>query len=133
MSEALNGMKKAPPAADPEAYVAALAGWQRALVEDIRATVRKSTRLEEVIRWGNLVYLSNGPALLIRAETERVLFGFWRGQQMRDIEPRLKPGGQYEMATVELREGDEIAAATVRRLVKKAMRLNAALGDPTRT
>jgi hypothetical protein len=125
-------MKKAVPAADPEAYVEALTGWQRPLVEGIRATVRKSTRLEEVIKWGNLVYLSSGPALMIRAEDERVLFGFWRGQQMRDIEPRLKPGGKYEMATVELREGDGIAPATVRRLVKKAMRLNAALGDPTR-
>lgn len=125
-------MQKVAPAADPEAYLEALSGWQRPLVEGIRATVRKSTRLEEVIKWGNLVYLSNGPAFMIRAEAERVLFGFWRGQQMRDIEPRLKPGGQYEMATVELREGDEIAPATVRRLVKKAMRLNAALGDPTR-
>ena len=125
-------MQKAAPAASPEAYVDALTGWQRLLVEGIRATVRKSTRLEEVIKWGNLVYLSNGPAFMIRAEAARVLFGFWRGQQMRDIEPRLKPGGQYEMATAELREGDEIAPATVRRLVKKAMRLNAALGDPTR-
>jgi hypothetical protein len=124
-------MEKAAPAANPEAYVAALTGWQRALVEGIRATVRKSTRLEEVIKWGNLVYLSNGPALMIRAEPERVLFGFWRGQKMRDIEPRLKPGGQYEMATVEFGEGDTIDAAIVRRLVKKAMRLNAALGDPT--
>ena len=125
-------MQKAAPAASPEAYVDALTGWQRLLVEGIRATVRKSTRLEEVIKWGNLVYLSNGPAFMIRAEAERVLFGFWRGQQMRDIEPRLKPGGQYEMATVELREGDGVAPATVRRPVKKAMRLNAALGDPTR-
>ncbi len=125
-------MTKAEPAENPDAYVEALTGWQRALVEGIRATVRKSTRLEEVIKWGNLVYLSNGPALLIRVEPDRVLFGFWRGQQMRDIEPRLKPGGKYEMATVDLREGDEIAPATVRRLVKKAMRLNAALGDPTR-
>lgn len=125
-------MTKMEGAESPDAYVSALTGWQRVLVEGIRATVRKSTRLEEVIQWGNLVYLSNGPALLIRVEAERVLFGFWRGQQMRDIEPRLKPGGQYEMATVELREGDEIAPATVRRLVKKAMRLNAALGDPTR-
>ena len=126
-------MRKAAPAADPEAWVDAVTGWQRPLVEGIRATVRKSTRLEETIQWGNLVYLSNGPALMIRVEAERVLFGFWRGQQMRDIEPRLKAGGQYEMATVELREGDAIEAATVRRLVKKAMRLNAALGDPTRT
>lgn len=125
-------LKNAEPADDPEAYVAALTGWQRVLVEGIRATVRKSTRLEEIIQWGNLVYLSNGPALLIRAEAERVLFGFWRGQRMRDIEPRLEPDGKHEMATVELREGDRIDPAIVRRLVKKAMRLNAALGDPTR-
>ena len=38
-------------------------------------------------------------------EDERVLFGFWRGQRLREIEPRLKPGGKYEMATFEIREG----------------------------
>jgi hypothetical protein len=42
--------------------------------------------------------------LLIRAEDARVLFGFWRGKLLRAIEPRLKPGGKYEMATLELRE-----------------------------
>jgi hypothetical protein len=124
--------KEIAPDANPDAYVESLAGWQRVLVEGIRATVRKSTRLEEVIQSGHIVYHSNGPALLIQAEPERVLFGFWRGQRMRDIEPRLKPGGQHEMATVELREADGIDPAIVRRLVKKAMRLNAALGDPTR-
>jgi hypothetical protein len=44
------------------------------------------------------------PFLLIRAEERRVLFGFWRGQRLRGIEPRLKPGGKYEMATLELVE-----------------------------
>jgi hypothetical protein len=129
----LRAASPAVPIENPEAYVEALTGWQRALVEGIRATVRKSTRLEESVEEGHLFYHSNGPALLICAEAERVLFSFWRGQQMRDIEPRLQPGGPNEMATVELREGDRIDPATVRRLVKKAMRLNAALGDPTRT
>jgi hypothetical protein len=59
------------------------------------------------------------------------LFGFWRGQRLRTIEARLKPGGKYEMATLELREGTAIDAATVRRLVKKAVALNKKLGDPT--
>ena len=66
----------------------------------------------------------------MRAEDERVLFGFWRGRRLRDIEPRLKPGGKYEMATLELREGDAIATATVRKLVAAAIELNRALGDP---
>ena len=60
-----------------------------------------------------------------------MLFGFWRGQQLRDIEPRLKPGGKYEMATIEFREGDEISSSQVQRLVKAAVALNQELGDPT--
>lgn len=33
------------------------------------------------------------------------LFGLWRGQRLRDIEPLLEPGGKYELATLELYEG----------------------------
>jgi hypothetical protein len=125
-------MKRSAPAASPDAYVAALAGWRRACVEELRATVRGAARLEEVIKWGNLVYLANGPVLLIRAEEERVLLGFWRGQRLRALEPRLRPGGKYEMATVELRDGETITPATVRRLTKAAAALNEQVGDPTR-
>ena len=124
-------MKKSVPAASPDAYVAALAGWQRACVEDLRASVRASKGLEEVIKWGNLVYLSNGPAIVIRAEEARVLFGFWRGQRLRALDKRLKPGGKYEMATIVLREGESVSAAVARKLVREAIALNATLGDPT--
>lgn len=124
-------MKKSPPAANPDAYVAALEGWQRQCVESLRATVRASAAFDEVVKWGHLVYLSNGPVLLIRAEAHRVLFGFWRGQRLRSIEARLKPGGKYEMATLELREGMSITPAVVRRLATEAVALNATLGNPT--
>jgi hypothetical protein len=125
-------MKKSPPAANPDAYVAALDGWRRVCVEKLRTAVRDTAELEEVIKWGNLVYLANGPVLVIRAEESRVLFGFWRGQRLRDIEPRLKPGGKYEMATLELLEGATIDPATVRRLTQEAVALNQDLGNPTR-
>lgn len=124
-------MKKAPPAANPDAYVAALDGWRRKTVEALRSAVRAAAKLEETIKWGHLVYFSNGPVLLIRAEEERVLFGFWHGHRLRDIEPTLVPGGKYEMATLELREGASVTAATVRRLAKAAVELNSKLGDPT--
>ena len=81
------------------------------------------------MKWGHLVYLANGPVLLIRAEDDRVLFGFWRGRRLTAIEPRLKPGGKYEMATVELREGMTVKPATVRRLTREAVALNKKLGD----
>lgn len=125
-------MKKSPPAANPDAYVAALDGWRRACVEELRTVVRSESSLEEVIKWGHLVYLANGPVLLIRAEESRVLFGFWRGQRLRDIEPRLKPGGKYEMATLELREDATVDPATVRRLTREAVALNETLGNPTK-
>jgi hypothetical protein len=123
-------MKKMTAAANPDAYVATLSGWRRARVEELRAAVLEASPLDELIRWGHLVYLSNGPVLLIRAEEERVLFGLWRGKRLRSIEPRLKPGGKYEMATLELVEGATIDAGTVRRLTRKAVALNTAHGNP---
>jgi|SRR5687767_486416 hypothetical protein len=123
-------MKKMIPAANADAYVEALDGWRRRVVEALRSTVRSASDLEEVVKWGHLVYLANGPVLLIRAEDERVLFGFWRGQRLRGIEPRLKPGGKYEMATLELREGMTIGPAIVRRLTREAVALDRKHGDP---
>lgn len=124
-------MKKSVPAASPDAYVDGLSGWQHATVQELRAAVLASANLKEAIKWGHLVYSSNGPVLLIRAEEHRVLFGFWRGQLLRKIEKRLKPGGKYEMATVELRENEQVSAGVVRRLVKAAVGFNKTLGDPT--
>ena len=124
-------MMKSPQVSSPDDYAAAFDGWRRKVVEDLRSTVRSVRGLQEVIKWGNLVFLANGPALLIRAEDHRVLFGFWRGQRLRDIEPRLKPGGKYEMATLELREDDRIDPKIVRRLVVQAVALNKKRGDPT--
>lgn len=125
-------MKRTIPAASPDAYIVALEGWRRACVEELRAAVRGAAALEEVIKWGHLVYLANGPVLLIRAEEARVLLGFWRGQRLQSIEPRLKPGGKYEMATLELREGASIDPETVRWLTTEAVALNEHQGDPTR-
>jgi hypothetical protein len=124
-------MKKVAPAASPDAYVAALTGWRRACVEELRSAVRPVAGLIEVVKWGNLVYLATGPVAVIRAEEERVLLGYWRGQRLRETEPRLKPGGKYEMATMTLREGESVAKTVVRRLTREAVRLDTTLGDPT--
>ena len=123
-------MKKTPPAASPEAYVAALRGWRRALVEHLRENVRAAAKMEEVIKWGHIVYLSNGPVLLIRAEDSRVLFGFWRGKRLTGIEPRLEGAGKYELRTVHLREGMTVDAKIVRKLTREAVKLNRELDDP---
>lgn len=124
-------MQQSAPAASPEAYLASLAGWQQRYVQALRAATLAAAPLQESIKWGHLVYSSQGPVLLIRAEPQRVLFGFWRGQRLRHVEPRLKPGGKYEMATLELLQSTPLERAVVVQLVQEAVALNAALGDPT--
>lgn len=126
-------MKKVVPAANPDAYVTALIGWQRGAVEALRAAVKEAApQLEERIKWTHLVYFSNGPVLLIRAEEERVLFGFWRGKRLLHIEPRMSGGGKYELRTLELRENTPLDRATVLELVRAAATLNQTVGDPTK-
>ncbi|WP_218511200.1 DUF1801 domain-containing protein [Variovorax sp. dw_308] len=124
-------MKKSVPAENPDAYIASLADWQRRCAQALRSTVVSSAPLQEAIKWGHLVYFSKGPVLLIRAEEERILLGFWRGQRLWHIEPRLKPGGKYEMATLHLVKETPLEQATVVRLVQEAVALNERHGDPT--
>jgi hypothetical protein len=124
-------MMKSPAARSPDAYVEALSGWRRKLVATLRGAVLAAGKVEERIKWGHLVYLSNGPVLLIRAEERRVLFGFWRGKRLRSLDGRLKASGKYEMATIALTEGDRFTAADAKRLAKAAIGLNRELGDPT--
>lgn len=125
-------MEKSPAPASPDVYVAGMTGWQRDLVTRLRAAAVSVGGLDEAIKWGHLVYLSDGPTLLIRAEGKRVLLGYWRGQQLRDLEPRLKPGGKFEMASISFAEGETIEADVVVRLTRAAIALNAEFGDPTK-
>ena len=126
-------MKKSKPASTPDAYVAALSGWHGQLVRALRKEALAAARgVDEQVKWGHLVYFSGGPAFLIRAEEDRVLFGFWRGKRLRTIEPRLQPGGKYEMATLVLDKSTSISRETARTLVNQAVALNRLLGDPTK-
>ncbi|ODT08649.1 MAG: hypothetical protein ABS58_01265 [Mesorhizobium sp. SCN 65-20] len=126
-------MRKEVPVESPEAYVAALGGWRRDIVEALRAATRTAGDPEARIKWGHIVCFSNGPVLLIRAEEAHVLFGFWRGKRLRHVEPRLKAGGKYELATMTFLEGDTVDTALAEKLVREAIRLNAEVGDPTKS
>lgn len=117
-------------ATSPDAYVQALSGWQRRYVEALRAVVLEVGGFQEQLKWRHLVYFVNGPALLIRAENTRVLFGFWRGKRMTGIEPRLAGSGKYELMTLELHENTPFDRATAVALVRKAAELNRQLGNP---
>lgn len=125
-------MKRSGPLpASPDEYVQSISGWRRERVDLLRGIAAKVGDSEETVKWGHLVYLANGPAFLIRAEEERVLFGFWRGKRLLDIEPRMTGTGKYEMKTLELRENTPIDPVVAARLIREAITLNQTVGNPT--
>ena len=91
-------MGKALAAKDPDAYVGALDGWRRDCVEHLRAAARGAAKLDEVIKWGHLVYLGDGPVLSIRAEDRRVLCRI-RGGIRAGREATLSRGGMGVAST----------------------------------
>ena len=124
-------MRSGPLPASPDEYVQSIDGWRRDRVDLLRAIAKRVGDSEETVKWGHLVFMANGPAFLIRAEDHRVLFGFWRGKRLLDIEPRMAGTGKYEMKTLDLREDTDIDPAIAERLVREAIRLNHTVGNPT--
>ena len=124
-------MRSGPLPASPDEYVQSITGWQRERVDLLRGIATQVGGTEETVKWGHLVYLANGPAFLIRAEENRVLFGFWRGKRLLDIEPRMTGTGKYEMKTLDLRAETDIDPAVAAELVREAIKLNREIGDPT--
>ena len=124
-------MKRSGPLpASPDEYVQSITGWQRTRVDLLRSIAQRVGAADEAIKWGHLVYFANGPCFLIRAEDHRVLFGFWRGKRLLDIEPRMTGTGKYEMKTLDLREETPVDAAIAERLIREAIRLNQTIGNP---
>ena len=120
------------PAADsPDAYIAALSGWQLERCTMMRAAIMGAAPFEETIKWTNLVFLANGPCILIRAEEHRVLLGFWRGKRLTHLDPRIRPSGKYELGNLLILEDTVIDPAGITALASAAAALNAELGDPT--
>jgi hypothetical protein len=118
-------------AASPDAYVEALSGWQRERVKMLRAAVNAGAEFKEIIKWHNLVFVSNGLCILIRAEDKRVLLGFWRGKRLVHLDQRIKASGKYELANLVMVEATVIDSALVTQLATAAAALNLEYGDPT--
>lgn len=120
-----------PVAESPDAYIAALSGWQLDRCMMLRAAVMRAAAFEETIKWTNLVFLANGPCILIRAEAHRVLLGFWRGKRLRAIDLRIKASGKYELGNLVMTPDTDVDPAVVERLAAEACRLNFDIGNPS--
>jgi hypothetical protein len=118
-------------AASPDAFVDELTGWQGELVAMLRTAINAGAEFDEIIKWGNLVFVHHGLCALIHVENERVVLGFWRGKRLTALEPRIKPSGKYELGNIVFFAGDTIEPERVEQVARAAARLNRELGDPT--
>lgn len=111
-------------------YLAGLSGWQAQTVAALRREISATGEVAEILKWGHPVWEAGGPVCLVQAHKAHVTLGFWRGQEMLELDPRLKPGGSFKMASIKLTAADQIEAGQVRRLVARGVALNREKGDP---
>lgn len=114
-----------------EAYIASFKDWRGETVSALRQLIREAAPdATESIKWGQPVFELSGPFAHIKAFKSHVNFGFWRGAELVDPKGFLKGTGS-RMRHVELRSLADIDAPILQSMVRTAVALNHAKGDPT--
>lgn len=113
-------------------YVDDLSGWQQEVVADVRQIVKDaSPDSTESVKWGQPVYEQNGPFAYVKAHKNSVNLGFWRGADLKDPKGLLEGSGA-NMRHVKIKKPDDVTKKEFQALVKQAVKLNLALGDPSK-
>jgi hypothetical protein len=118
-----------------DGYIGALDPARAAIATRLREIVRAAApEARESVKWGQPVYESNGPFVALKAFPRWVTLTFWRGAAIHETDDPdgLLAGDGDRMRHARFTTVDQIGEATVADLVRAAVELNAALGDPTK-
>jgi len=114
-----------------DAYIGHFKGWQREVLTTLRAIVRQGAGdIDESILWSQPVFSSNGPVCYIKAFSDHVNFGFWRGIDLDDPDGLLV-GDLTMMRHITIRHVNDVKRDVFEAMVRQAVRLNRDKGDPT--
>lgn len=114
-----------------DAYIGHFKGWQREVLTTLRAIIRQGAGdIDESILWSQPVFSSNGPVCYIKAFSDHVNFGFWRGIDLDDPEGLLV-GDLTMMRHITIRHVNDVKRDVFEAMVRQAVRLNRDKGDPT--
>jgi hypothetical protein len=114
-----------------DAYVNQHKGWQREVLMRVREIIRAAgPDLQEDIKWSQPVYDFNGPVCYVKAFSDHINVGFWRGTELRDADSALIGDGM-KMRHITLRAVNDLKRDVLEALVKQAVKLNREKGDPT--
>jgi hypothetical protein len=112
-------------------YIAAFDDWRTDAMKRLREVVKEGAPHSAVgIKWAQPVWEWNGPMIWMKAYPKHVDIGFWRGTEMEDPKKVLTGDGE-RMRHIKITSVDDIPADALRELVKQAVKLNTAKGNPT--
>ena len=112
-------------------YIAAFDDWRTDAMKRLREVVKEGAPHSAVgIKWAQPVWEWNGPMIWMKAYPKHVDIGFWRGTEMDDPKKVLTGDGE-RMRHIKITSVDDIPADALRNLVKQAVQLNTAKGNPT--
>jgi hypothetical protein len=112
-------------------YIAAFDDWRTDAMKRLREVVKEGAPHSAVgIKWAQPVWEWNGPMIWMKAYPKHVDIGFWRGTEMEDPKKVLTGDGE-RMRHIKITSVEEIPADALRELVKQAVKLNTAKGNPT--
>jgi len=112
-------------------YIAAFDDWRTDAMKRLREVVKEGAPHSAVgIKWAQPVWEWNGPMIWMKAYPKHVDIGFWRGTEMEDPKKVLTGDGE-RMRHIKITSVDDIPADALRNLVKQAVQLNTAKGNPT--
>jgi hypothetical protein len=112
-------------------YIAAFDDWRTDAMKRLREVVKEGAPHSAVaIKWAQPVWEWNGPMIWMKAYPKHVDIGFWRGTEMDDPKKVLTGDGE-RMRHIKITSVDDIPAEALVDLVKQAVKLNTAKGNPT--
>jgi hypothetical protein len=112
-------------------YIAAFDDWRTDAMKRLREVVKEGAPHSAVgIKWAQPVWEWNGPMIWMKAYPKHVDIGFWRGTEMEDPKKVLTGDGE-RMRHIKITSVKDIPADALRELVKQAVQLNTAKGNPT--
>jgi hypothetical protein len=112
-------------------YIAAFDDWRTDAMKRLREVVKEGAPHSAVaIKWAQPVWEWNGPMIWMKAYPKHVDIGFWRGTEMDDPKKVLTGDGE-RMRHIKITSVDDIPADALVELVKQAVKLNTAKGNPT--
>jgi hypothetical protein len=113
-------------------FVEKLGDWRGEVVTELRSLIKSAApEATESIKWGQPVYEAAGPFAYINAFKRHVNFGFWRGAELLDPKGMFKGTGS-RMRHIELKSLADLDRPILEAMVRTAVGMNRAKGDPTK-